>query len=179
MKLPAGLLATVALVLSSLACGDETTERTKEMSALRQEMRTRTASLLKGFARSGLRPVFASGEYYSCSADEADSLVKRYEWSYRVSGRVNLSSATAAEVMDAVRTVVEEQGWSITRADVLANGRRGVAGELHGLRLGVGLYEGLPGEALLIRVDGPCLPVGESEAARYRRVGAEDIETPR
>jgi hypothetical protein len=118
------------------------------MSALREEVRTRTASLLEDLARLGLRPVFANGEYYSCSADEADSLIKRYEWSYRASGRVERSSGAAAETVGTVRTVLENQGWSITRAGMLNSGRSSVAAERQGLKLGVGLYEDLPGELL-------------------------------
>lgn len=62
---------------------------------------------------------------------------------------------------------------------MLNNGRRGVAAELHDLKLGAGVYEELPGEPLLISVSGPCIRVGEQGADRHRRVGAEDIEVPR
>lgn len=179
MPATAGLLAIVALLLASLACGDEPTmDHTKKMGALREQVRTRTASLLEALARLGFTAVFANGEYYSCSADEADSLVKRHEWSYRASGRVELSPAGATDRTGTVATVLENQSWSLTRAGVLNNGRRGVAAELHDLKLGAGVYEELPGEPLLISVSGPCA-CGEQGADRHRRVGAEDIEVPR
>ena len=167
------LAAVTGLVLMTTACGDSgqgpeavPSGEQPTMEEARAEVLEQTPLLVDALKELGLTPAFARGRYGQCTDDAAG-------FAYDVSGRLDLPGEPGDPLAASITGALEASGWTVDgQAD---RGERTIVNADQGhLRASVSEYSDQP--FVLVEIAGPCLPVSEEEAERYRATDNDDLE---